>query len=116
MEDESFNSTGLTTKTTSGNRNTPGPWKYTLTAEPGSAVSAHKHTAEMKIMVKSGRKFILMGDLNTAKVQVFEAGSSFVIPANTWHVEWWESETVEEIEMVAPTTTIRAIPASPRTN
>jgi quercetin dioxygenase-like cupin family protein len=116
VEDESFNSTGYTTKTVSGNRNTPGIYKYTLTAESGASVSAHKHTADMKITVKSGRKFILMGDLNTAKVQTFEAGSTFVIPANTWHVEWWETPTVEEIEMIAPTMTIRAIPSSPRTN
>lgn len=114
VEDESFNSVGYSTQTITGNRNTPGPYKYTLTAEPGNAISAHKHTADMKITVKSGRKFILMGDLNTAKVQVFEAGSTFVIPANTWHVEWWETPTVEEIEMVAPTTTIRALPSSPR--
>ena len=103
VEDESFNSIGYKTKTISGGRNTPGPYKYTLTAEPGASVSAHKHTADMKITVKSGRKFILMGDLDNAKVQVVEAGSTFVIPANTWHVEWWESETVEDIEMIAPT-------------
>ena len=115
VEDESFNTVGLTTTTISGDRNTPGLFKYSLTAQPGSAVSAHRHTADMKITVKSGRKFILMGDLDNAKVQRFEAGSTFVIPANTWHVEWWETETVEEIEMTAPTTTVRAIPSSPRT-
>ena len=115
VEDESFNSVGYKTKTISGNRNMPGPWRYSLTAEPGASISAHKHTADMKIAVKSGRKFILMGDLNNAKVQVYEAGSTFVIPANTWHVEWWENETIEDIEMTAPTTTIRAIPSTPRT-
>jgi len=114
VEDESFNSMGLTTKTIIGNRNKPGPYRFSLTAQPGASVSAHKHTADMKITVKSGKKFILMGDLNTAKVQMFETGSTFVIPANTWHVEWWENETVEDIEMTAPTTTIRAVPSSPR--
>src|SRR4051812_14930762 len=34
IEDESFNSMGLKTKTISGNRNTAGPYKYLLTAEP----------------------------------------------------------------------------------
>jgi hypothetical protein len=68
----------------------------------------------MKITVKSGRKYILMGDLDNAKVQRFEAGSTFVIPANTWHVEWWETETVEEIEIMAPTRTERATPTTPR--
>jgi len=56
-----------------------------------------------------------MGDLDTAKVQRFEAGSTFVILANIWHVEWWENETVEEIEMTAPTRTERATSATPRT-
>ncbi|PYS99705.1 MAG: hypothetical protein DMF63_10295 [Acidobacteria bacterium] len=115
IEDESFNNVGYTTTPIAGDRNTPGPFKYSLTAQPGAAISAHKHTADMKITVKSGRKFILLGDLDNAKVQRFEAGSTFVIPANTWHVEWWETETVEEIEMIAPTTTVRAIPSSPRT-
>ena len=116
IEDESFNTLGYATKNITGNRDTPGPYKYTLTAQPATAISAHRHTADMKITVKSGRKFILMGDLDTAKVQKLETGSTFVIPANTWHVEWWEDETVEEIEMIAPTRTERATPGTPRTH
>lgn len=115
VEDESFNSVGYTTTPISGDRNKPGPFKYSLTAQPGTAIAAHRHTSDMKITVKSGRKFILMGDLDTAKVQVFETNSTFVIPANVWHVEWWENETVEEIEMTAPTRTERATPGTPRT-
>ena len=115
VEDESFNTLGYSTKTTSGDRNTAGPWKYTLTAEPGTSFGAHKHTSEMKITVKGGRKFIIMGDLDSAKVQVYDAGSTFTIPANTWHVEWWETGTVEDIEIMAPTKTVRALPGSPRT-
>ena len=114
VEDESVNSAGTASKTISGARNTPGVWKYTFTAQPGASIAAHRHSSEMRITVKSGRKFILMGDLETAKVQRFEAGSTFVIPANTWHVEWWENETVEEIEIMAPTRTERATPATPR--
>jgi quercetin dioxygenase-like cupin family protein len=114
VEDESVNSSGTASKTISGDRNTPGVWKYTFTAQPGASIAAHRHTSEMRITVKNGRKFILMGDLETAKVQRFEAGSTFVIPANTWHVEWWETETVEEIEITAPTRTERATPATPR--
>lgn len=114
IEDESVNTSGMASKTVSGDRNTPGVWKYTFTAQPGASIAAHRHSSEMRITVKSGRKFILMGDLETAKVQRFEAGSTFVIPANMWHVEWWESETVEEIEITAPTRTERATPATPR--
>ncbi len=68
----------------------------------------------MNIKVISGRKLILMGDLDNAKVQVVEAGSSVLIPANTWHVEWWETETLEEISGTGPMKTERASPASPR--
>ena len=56
----------------------------------------------------------VMGDLETAKVQRLDAGATIVIPANTWHVEWWETETVIEAETIAPTGTERAMPASPR--
>jgi quercetin dioxygenase-like cupin family protein len=114
VEDESGNTSGMASKNVSGDRNTPGVWKYIFTAQPGSSIAAHRHTSEMRITVKSGRKFILMGDLENAKVQRFEAGSTFVIPANTWHVEWWETETIEEIEITAPTRTERATPATPR--
>ena len=114
VEDESVNSSGMASKNISGDRSTPGIWKYTFTAQAGASIAAHRHTSEMKITVKSGRKYILMGDLDNAKVQRFEAGSTFVIPANTWHVEWWETETVEEIEIMAPTRTERATPTTPR--
>lgn len=115
FEDESINTSGTSSNTISGDRNTTGLWKYTFAAQAGSSISAHRHSSEMKITVKSGRKFILMGDLETAKVQIFEAGSTFVIPANTWHMEWWENETLEEIEIMAPTRTERATPLTPRT-
>jgi quercetin dioxygenase-like cupin family protein len=114
VEDESTNTAGYATAPISGDRNKPGTFKYSLTAQPGASISAHRHTSEMKITVKSGRKFILMGDLDAAKVQVFESGATFTIPANTWHVEWWENETVEEIEVTSPSATVRAGPATPR--
>jgi len=114
VEDESFNSTGYSIKVTSGDRSTPGPYKYTLTAQAGTSISAHRHPQEVRITIKSGRMFILMGDLETAKVQRFDAGSKFVIPANTWHVEWWETLTVADAETMAPTRTERATPETPR--
>jgi len=115
VEDESINTSGTFSKTISGDRNTPGLLKYIFTAQPGASIAAHRHSTDMKITVKSGRKFILMGNLETAKVQIFEAGSTFVIPSNIWHMEWWENETLEEIEMLAPTRTERATPTTPRT-
>lgn len=114
VEDESFNSTGYSIKVISGDRMTPGPYKYTLTAQAGTSISAHRHPQEVRMTIKSGRMFVLMGHLETAKVQRLDAGSTFVIPANTWHVEWWEDPTVAEAETTAPTRTERATPTTPR--
>jgi quercetin dioxygenase-like cupin family protein len=113
LEDESISPVGYTTQAISG-KPTEGVFKYRLTASPASSISAHRHSEDMHIIVRSGRKFMLMGDLNTAKVQVFEAGSTILIPAGTWHVEWWETVTVEEIEIKAPWKTERATPSTPR--
>ena len=114
VEDESFNSAGFVRTVTAGEQFTPGPYKYTITTQPGASISAHRHTTEMRITIKSGRLYILMGDLETAKLQRFDAGSKLVIPANTWHVEWWENEMVAEVETTAPTRTERATPSTPR--
>lgn len=114
VEDESFNTTGISTKVISGDRTTPGPYKYTVTAQAGTSIGAHRHPQDVRITIKSGRMFVLMGDLETAKVQRYDAGSTFVIPANTWHVEWWETPTVAEADTMAPTRTERATPATPR--
>jgi hypothetical protein len=111
IEDESISPLGYTTQTISGSSSAEGLYKFTLKALPGASIAAHRHSAAMHIKVASGKKFILMGDLDTARVQHFTAGSSFVIPANTWHVEWWEEETVEEIEITAPYRTERASPS-----
>lgn len=114
IEDESLSPVLYTTETISGDRNKPGLYKYKLTAQPTASIAAHRHSVDMKITVRAGRKFILMGELENARVQVFEAGSTFVIPANTWHMKWWETETVEEIEIIAPMKTERASPSTPR--
>lgn len=114
VEDESLSPSGYTTQAIKGNRDSAGTYKFSLTAQPGASIAAHRHSTDMHIKVISGRKFILMGNIATAKVQVFETGASFVIPANTWHVEWWETETVEEIEIISPMRTERAMPSTPR--
>lgn len=114
VEDESLNPSGYSVKAISGSRSVPGPYKYLLTAQPGASIAAHLHSSAMQIKVVSGRKYIIMGNLDSSKVQRFDAGSSFVIPANTWHLEWWEEETVEDIEIMSPFKTQRATPSSPR--
>lgn len=97
-----------------GDSSDAGPFRYYFKAPPGASIAAHRHSADMHIIVRTGRKFILMGDLDAGRVQRFEAGSSLVIPANTWHVEWWETETLEEVDGVGPMRTERASPTSPR--
>ena len=114
IEDESLPQVLYTTETISGDRNKPGVYRYKLTAQPTASISAHRHSSEMKITVVSGRKFILIGNLDNAQVHVYEAGTTFTIPANTWHLEWWETETVEDIEVAAPMKTERASPGTPR--
>ena len=114
VEDESFSPVDYVTKPVSGDRNKTGPVNYILTAQPGASIAAHRHSQAMQIKVVSGRKLILMGDLENAKVQIFDAGSTFTIPANVWHLEWWETETVEDITILAPWKTERATPATPR--
>ena len=55
----------------------------------------------------------LMGDLESARVKTFDAGSTFVIPAGVWHVEWFESDTLVEISGIGPMRTERP-PTTPR--
>jgi hypothetical protein len=113
LEDESGAPPVLNTPV-SGSISSAGDFKYLYRGLPGASLGAHRHSVEQRITVRSGRKFILMGDLSKASVQVFEAGASLTIPANTWHVEWWETDTVEEIEGTGPMTTERATPQTPR--
>lgn len=104
------------TRRLAGNPSEAGPFRYYYQAPAGASLAAHRHSVDMRITVRSGRKFILMGmDLDAARVQRFEAGSTFVIPAGMWHVEWWETDTLEEIEGVGPMRGDRASPATPRT-
>ena len=97
-----------------GDPTKPGRFHYYYQAPAGASLAAHRHSVAMKITVRFGRKFILMGDLDHARVQRFDAGSTFTIPANTWHVEWWETETLEEVEGIGPMQTEQASPETPR--
>jgi hypothetical protein len=61
----------------------PACFHYYYQAPAGASLAAHRHSVAMKITVRFGRKFILMGDLDNARVQRFDAASTFTIPANT---------------------------------
>ena len=92
----------------------PGCFHYYFQAPAGASLAPHRHSVAMKITVRFGRKFILMGDLDNARVQPFDAGSTFTIPANTWHVEWWETDTLEDVEGIRPMRTEHASTETPR--
>lgn len=99
-----------------GNREDSGAFHYYFQPPAGASLSAHRHSVDMHITIRFGRKYILMGtNLDSARVKRFEAGSSLVIPAGVWHVEWWETDTLEDITGVGPMRTERANPATPRT-
>jgi len=91
----------------SGVRADSGAFRELYQTPAGTSSGAHRHTADMWIKVLSGRQFILMGDLEHAQVQRFDAGTTFVIPAKTWHVEWFEEDTLVELFGVGPMRTER---------
>ena len=57
--------------------------------------------------VVSGSIFIIMGEpLEPSRARRFTAGNVFVVPANAWHEEWWDEETILEAEGVGPMETV----------
>ena len=51
--------------------------------------------------------FIIIGEpLESSRARHFVTGSVFVVPANAWHDEWWDQETLLEAEGVGPMDTV----------
>lgn len=66
----------------------------------------HKHSSDVHIKVLSGSMSIILGEpLVSSRVQRLAVGSVFVFPAHTWHDEWWDEDTVLEVEGVGPMVT-----------
>ena len=81
----------------------PGPFKFQLKIPAGSRAAVHRHSIDVNVKVLSGAIFIVIGEpLESSRAQRFEAGTTFMVPAHTWHDEWWEVETVLEAEGVGP--------------
>jgi len=81
----------------------PGPFKYQLKIPAGSRAAVHRHSRDVHVKVVSGSMFIIIGEpLDRSRVQHFTAGSAFVVPANAWHDEWWDEESMLEAEGVGP--------------
>ena len=90
-----------------GDTSQPGPFKYQLKVPAGAQVAVHRHSKDVHVKVLSGSMFIIIGEpLEPSRARHFTAGSVFVVPANTWHDEWWDEETVMEAEGVGPMETV----------
>jgi mannose-6-phosphate isomerase-like protein (cupin superfamily) len=90
-----------------GNPSEPGPYKYQLRIPAGRRAAVHRHSIDVKVKVLSGSMFIVIGEpLDSSRAQHFRAGAVFMVPAHTWHDEWWDEETVLEAEGVGPLETV----------
>ena len=90
-----------------GDPTRPGPFKYQLKITAGTRVAAHQHSKDVNVKVVSGSMFINIAEpQESSRVQRFAAGSSFIVPAHAWHDEWWDEETVLEVEGVGPMDTV----------
>ena len=90
-----------------GDTSQPGPFKYQLKIPAGTRVEAHWHSKDVQVKVVSGSIFIIIGEpLEPSRARRFTAGNVFVVPANAWHEEWWDEETILEAEGVGPMETV----------
>ena len=90
-----------------GDTRQPGPYKYQLKIPAGARLAVHKHSVDVHVKVLSGSMFIIIGEpLEASRVQHFVTGNVFVVPANTWHDEWWDKESILEAEGVGPSETV----------
>jgi hypothetical protein len=89
-----------------GDPSQPGPFKYQLKIPARSHAAVHRHSKDVHVKVLSGSMFIIIGEpLDRSRVQHFATGSNFVVPANAWHDEWWDEESMLEAEGVGPSET-----------
>jgi mannose-6-phosphate isomerase-like protein (cupin superfamily) len=99
-----------------GDASKPGPYKYQLKIPAGARLAAHQHSVDVHVKVVSGSMFIIIGEpLESSRAQHFTTGNVFVVPAHTWHDEWWDEESVLEAEGVGPMETVyKSVGFSPR--
>ena len=90
-----------------GDRSKPGPFKYQVKVPAGVRMAVHRHSTDVHVKVLSGSMFIIIGEpLESSRAQHFVTGSVFVVPANAWHDEWWDEESLLEAEGVGPMETV----------
>ena len=104
---------GVLRRNVIGDPGASGPFKFQLRVPAGARAAVHKHNIEVRVKVVSGSMFIIIGEpIEPTRAQRFAAGSSFVLPAHTWHEEWWDEESVVEGEGVGPMENIYKTPAA----
>jgi anti-sigma factor ChrR (cupin superfamily) len=103
---------GVSVMTLLGSRTTPGPYVYRVKARNGVRIPPHWHTQTMHLTVLSGRFVMAMGEsLDSIKAKSYDPGSFLVLPARMRHIEWFEGETVVQVETEGPLETVFLNPA-----
>ena len=89
----------------------PGFFRFQLKVPAGARVEAHQHSIPVHVRVLSGSMHIIVDEpLDRTRAQHYAAGTAFVIPAEAWHVEWWDEPTMLEGEGLGPMITTRRHP------
>jgi hypothetical protein len=86
----------------------PGPFRFQLRVPAGAHSAGHRHPVDVEVRILRGSIDIVIGEpLDRSRAQRFTAGSSFVVPANAWHEEWWDEESLMEGSGTGPFSTLR---------
>jgi len=97
---------GASRRNVVGDPSQPGPFRYQLRIPAGARIAAHRHSVDVHGKVLKGSMFIVLDEsLDPSRARHFVAGNTFVVPANAWHIEWWDEESVLEAEGVGPMVT-----------
>jgi hypothetical protein len=89
---------GASLRRISGDPATAGPFRYQLEMPSGARIESHRHSTDMHVKVLRGSMFITM----SGETRHFTGGSEFTIPADTWHLEWWDELSIMEASGVGP--------------
>ena len=101
---------GAFRRNVAGDADRPGPFRFELKVPAGARAEAHSHSVEVRVKVLRGSMFIIIGEpLDRQRAKNYLTGSSFVIPANTRHIEWWDRDSLMEAEGVGPMITTRGV-------
>lgn len=79
-----------------GSRDVAGsPFSYAFFIPRGFWDPPHRHTADARVFVASGTLYLGEGEVeDRAKLQAFPAGSLVIVPANAWHFDGSDEDTL----------------------